>query len=566
MARKSGRSRADQPQSNTVLIVFLVFSILLNLALGVFLYLSQDKIDQAAKKETDALAAQKGAEAQRNAATKTFLPLLRSLIGDTVSSTELNEMKENLSKDVSQLPAEAVAWYNGKMWKELFGRGQNDNGLIGPFTEATGKPAVTLMDKIRLLQGEVTRTMDKLKVAEANLKKVTDEYAAWKVRWNPDTYAKDLKSNQDAAELDKQNKLKQKDETITVLNQKITDTTNDIQKTVTEVTKNFAQKNDQYKAQTEEVIKKIAEERKEEKVRLQQDKVTSLNVPKARIVSFEAGSDMALIDLGSAVKLPLGLTFAIHGHDSNGIAISRPKAEGQVVRILSDQMAQIRITRMARADSDRMPMPTADMTADEEKQYWNAYFTSDAREFLRSTKPLYKGDYLFNVIWDPSRRTRIALVGEFDLDGDGTDDIQALINLVRSQGADVDLYLDKANNFKPKGKLDYNTDLVIVGDIPFMTAKGSIGQANPNKTSDVVREGLAVQKEALEKGIRVIQFPRFLSEIGLYAPHAMQNRAGSISAETLPGNNAAPAKDAPPPGDKKEVEPPKASDPTKPGN
>lgn len=61
MARKSSRTRGDQPQSNTVLIVFLVFSILLNLALGVFLYLSQDKIDQAAKKEADAQSALKGA-------------------------------------------------------------------------------------------------------------------------------------------------------------------------------------------------------------------------------------------------------------------------------------------------------------------------------------------------------------------------------------------------------------------------------------------------------------------------------------------------------------------------
>src|SRR5689334_11756889 len=82
MARKVSRSRADQPQSNTALIVFLVFSILINLTVGVFLYLSIDKVDQATKAANDAKAAQATAEKQRQA-METFLVLLRTVIGDT---------------------------------------------------------------------------------------------------------------------------------------------------------------------------------------------------------------------------------------------------------------------------------------------------------------------------------------------------------------------------------------------------------------------------------------------------------------------------------------------------
>lgn len=534
MARKTTRTRADQPQSNTVLIVFLVFSILLNLALGVFLYLAQDKIEQATKKESDAKSAQTGAENQRNAATKTFIPLLRSVIGDTVSGDDLNAIKDNLSKDSTALGADVIGWYTGKMWKELFGRGQNDNGLIGPFSETTGKPAISLMDKVRQLQEQLSKSMDKLRTAETNLSKAVADLADYKKKWNAENYARDLKTAQDAFEVDKNQKLKQKDEIINVQNTKITDTTNEVDKQMTEIKKNFEARNAAVKAEFDEKYKTIAEERKEEKERLQQNKITFLNFPKAHIVSYEPGTDLALIDLGSAVKLPLGLTFSIHGRDLNGIADPRPKAEGQVVRILGDQLAQIRITRMAKPDAERQPLPASDMTPEQETRYWDNYFTSEVRDFVRSNRPLYKGDYLFNVIWDPARRTRIALVGEFDLNGDGTDDIQALINVLNAQGADVDLYLDKANGFKPKGKLDFGTDLVILGDIPTLTAKGAIGQpTTSSRSSDVVREGLAVQKEALEKGIRIVQLPRFLSEIGLNAPHAMQGRS-SLPSDVPP--------------------------------
>ena len=113
MARKSSRSGSDQPQSNTVLIVFLVFSILLNLGLGVMFYLAQDKIDQATTKEAAAVATQKKMEDQRNAATNVFLPILRAVVGDTTLTTEeINAMKENIAKAQADLPANSHAWYD----------------------------------------------------------------------------------------------------------------------------------------------------------------------------------------------------------------------------------------------------------------------------------------------------------------------------------------------------------------------------------------------------------------------------------------------------------------------
>ncbi len=546
MARQSSRSRAAQPQSNTVLIVFLVFSILLNLALGVFLYLSQDKIDQANSKEAAAQTALKGAEAQRNAATNTLMPLFRVVIGDTtVPSDEINAMKDNLAKDVALL-SNFTGWYNGKVWKELMGRAANDHGLIGPFSEATGKPAISLVDKVRQLNEQLSKTMDKLKTTEANLAKKTAEATEYAKNWNADNYAKNLKTNQDAAEANKIQLLKQKDEIINVGLQKTADTTAELEKRLTDIQKNADKEKDATKADFNEKYRLIAEERKEEKDRRAQDKITSLNVPKAHIVSYEPGTDIALIDLGSSVKLPVGLTFSVHERDADGIAKPRPKAEVQVVRILGDQLAQVRIMRMARPDSHNLPMPASEMTPDQETKYWDNYYSSDVRDFVKTNKPIYKGDLLFNVIWDPTRRTRVALVGDFDLNGDGSDDIQELMAFLRSQGADVDLYLDKANGYKPKGKLDFATDIVVLGDVPMINPKAGTDKIVVNRGTELIRESQLVQKEAVEKGIRIVQLPRFLNEIGINPPMIMKQKLAS----PLPSTEAPAA-----PAEKKDDKP-----------
>lgn len=551
MARKSSRTRADQPQSNTVLIVFLVFSILLNLALGVFLYLAQDKIEQANKTANDAKNTQTGMENQRNVATQYALPLLRAMIGDTtVTADELARLKqEALTTEFAKLPQEATSWFGGKVWRELVGSGQNNNGLIGPFSDATGKPAISLIDKVRQLQTQLNSTMEKLKTTEASLAKVNGEFTTYKGQWNDVIFAQRLKENQDAMQKDMENKLKLKDEVIAEANKKTQDTVNDIEKQVTEIKKNYETQTAQFKQTFETELKREQDNFRERIAKIESDKITSLNVPKARIVDYEPGSDLALIDLGSAVKLPLGLTFSVHGRDPNdpsGVASPRKKAEVVVVRVLGEQLAQVRITRMAKPDSDRIPLPSPDMSQDDERRYWENFFTSNPRDFIRSNKPLYKGDYLFNVVWDPTKRTRVALIGEFDLDGDGTDDIQSLISLLNSQGAEVVSYLDKANGYKPKRKIDFNTDLVVIGDIPLITAQGGDKDIVVNRSNNLVREGLAVQKDAIEKGIRIVKFPRFLSEMGINPPQALLHKTTSLPTEIK-----APAQGEAPPAEEK---------------
>jgi hypothetical protein len=552
MARKATRSRGDQPQSNTALIVFLVFSILLNLALGVFLYLSQEKIETAVKEKNDAAATTKKMEDARNAATTVWLPLLRVMIGDTtVTTDQINAMKDGIAKAQADLGSEHHAWYGGRVWTDLIGRNDKDPGIQGPWSPTTGKPAISLIDRIRQLNDQLGKSNDKLKVAEANLAKVNGEFITYKKEWNDLVFTQRLKAAQDSMEADKQNKLKQKDEVIAAANKTITDLTNEMTKANEDMKKNYETQIAANKAWAKEEVDKEANKFKEARAKYDQDRLTSTNVPKARIVSSDPGTDLAIIDLGSSVKLPLGLTFSVHDHDINGMASPRKKAEVVVTKILGEQLAQVRITRMARPDAERIPLPRADFTQDEERRYWESYFTSDPREFARSTKPLYKGDLLFNVVWDPTKQMNIALVGEFDLDGDGTDDIQSLIALLRSQGGNVVLYQDKANNYKPKGKIDHYTDVVVLGEIPDISVKGATKQqVAVNRATEMLREGIELEKQAIEKGIRIVQLHRFLSEIGISVPQVLSNKsqlpvAGAPAAAPAGEVPAAPAGNAP---------------------
>jgi hypothetical protein len=206
---------------------------------------------------------------------------------------------------------------------------------------------------------------------------------------------------------------------------------------------------------------------------------------------------------------------------------------------------------MARPDADRKPAPRPDMTPEEETRYWDSYFTSEPRDFIRTNKPLYKGDFLFNVVWDPAKKVHVALVGEFDLNGDGTDDLPALINLLRAQGAEVDLYLDKANGYKPKGKIDFNTDVVVLGEVPAISARGEKQKVAVNRATEMLREGQEVQREAMEKGIRIVQLPRSLSEMGVSVPQVLSHKAATLITDLAPpAAGDAPAA-SPPDGEKK---------------
>jgi hypothetical protein len=558
MARKVSRARADQPQSNTALIVFLVFSILMNLGLGVFLYLSMDKVDQAEAKAKKAEGDRTAAENNRRAAVETFITLLRTVIGDTtVTNDQLNAMKEKLAGDATAL---AIDWYpNGKVWRELMGTSAANPGLIGPFTDSTGRPAISLMDKIRQLQTSLNESNKKLTDTTAALTKLTTDHANYQKEWNAAKYESQLKTAQESFQKELAAKLRDKDTAIADARQKIVDITNEVQKMFTDASNAQKAEITRLVASVEEVKQRLAEERRLENESRRQDRITAQNTPRARVVSYDARNNLAYIDIGSQMQVPLQLTFQIHGRDTAGVPSKFPKAEGEVVQVSGPQLSQLKLTRVARPDAERLGLNP------ETKDYW----ITDERQFVRAYNPVMKGDLLYNVVWKPFERTRVALVGEFDIDGDGTDDIHAFMSMLRNQGAQIDLYLDKANGFQPRGKLDFTTNVVVVGGLPVLTARGASEAPPANRGTELFRQAEEIQRDAIKKGIEIVTLPRFLSRMGYSVPRSLTPRTAdnSVSSQTpiTPPGGAPQPNDPTANPDEKKPEEPKKDEPKKNG-
>ncbi len=529
MARRS--SRSDQPQSNTVLIVFLVFSILLNLGLGVFLYLAQDKITKAEGVASTSKSERDNIERQRNAATNVVIPLLQKMIGFNVPNDKVGVLNtEFRAATDSKVIPQSVEWINSSRHRELM-----QPAMIGPPVGDAGLPTVSLMDKVIQLAAQVTSANQKVKETESRIAALTGEFDTYKKQWNAQDYSAKLKAAQDAFDIDLKNKLKQKDDVIADMNKRMQDITNDVLKQFTDASNEFKQKLLAQKADFDGKVKELELERKEERKRLEITQTVALNVPKAYVISVDPNSDRAFIGIGSDLKVPLQLTLAIHGHDTSGNAHPKPKAEVEVIRVLGPQLSEVRIKRIVRPDAERLNI------SPESNEYW----ITDPRDFARTTHPIYKGDYAYNTIWDPNRRIRVALVGDFDLDGDGTDDVQAFMNVLRSQGADIDLYLDKAANYQPRGKLSFATDLVVVGGVNPITTLGAIDQRLEGKGTELIKNAEKLQKEALEKGVEILTLPRFLNRIGFSSARSLSPRAANGTAPAAPAAAPAGAETAP---------------------
>src|SRR5262249_57473142 len=75
------------------------------------------------------------------------------------------------------------------------------------------------------------------------------------------------------------------------------------------------------------------------------------------------------------------------------------------------------------------------------------------------------GDLLYNAVWRKGAADHIALVGVFDINGDGTDDIDLVVRDLSKMGVLVDAYFDLRQR-KWVGQVNEQTRYLIVGRFP----------------------------------------------------------------------------------------------------
>ena len=144
----------------------------------------------------------------------------------------------------------------------------------------------------------------------------------------------------------------------------------------------------------------------------------------------------------------------------------------------------------------------------------SAPHTSEARVVNNPINdPLLPGDVVHSVEWAPGQHPHYAITGVVDLNGNGKDQTQKLIEMIRSTGGQVDAYIENYTDTdgKPaartKGKIDYNTRYLIVAPQMENTPDGA-ARLTANAT---------LMKEAKDNNVEEIGLDKFLDMMGYVA-------------------------------------------------
>jgi hypothetical protein len=205
------------------------------------------------------------------------------------------------------------------------------------------------------------------------------------------------------------------------------------------------------------------------------------------------------IDLGSAAGVKPGLTFSVLPYDFpqkgrqsrmqqtrvpdgrggfKSVEVFVPKATIEVVQVTGQNSAQARVTEQSDSVRD----------------------------------PLLASDLLYNSVWRKGQADHIALIGIFDVNGDGSDDIEMVVRDLNKMGIPVDAWFNMRTG-KWEGRIDQRTRMVVEGYYP------TTSEADPNR--DAKAKVLAMVGQAVgdlkNKGVNVVSFRDFFPRMGYKA-------------------------------------------------
>jgi hypothetical protein len=216
--------------------------------------------------------------------------------------------------------------------------------------------------------------------------------------------------------------------------------------------------------------------------------------PQGRITR-RVNEDVVEIDLGWLAKVRPGLTFTVLPRDfpekgrqsrmqmlriqdakGNFHSVERfvPKATLEVIEILGPNSSRARIA---------------------------------GEDAIRDK--VLPGDLLYNSIWRKGQADHVALVGVFDVNGDGSDDIETVVKDLTRMGVPVDAVFDLRTQ-KWVGRITEQTRYVIQGAFP--TNSG----VDPNREAKTkLLEALAAAMgDARAKGVTVSNYRDFFPRMG----------------------------------------------------
>jgi len=195
---------------------------------------------------------------------------------------------------------------------------------------------------------------------------------------------------------------------------------------------------------------------------IEEIRTETFEVPDGLIQTVNLPTGTVYINLGRADNLRRAVMFSVHDQQSNTLQGDGLKARIEVTDVLGEHLAQAKIV---------------------EDQVAN---------------PILRGDFVYSPLWHPGRKVRFAFAGVMDLDGDGKSDRQAIHDLVRVHGSEIDAEITDAG--QRTGQITLETRYLVLGDQP--------------DEGEALQGFSQLQAEARQVGTQIISFRKFLDLVG----------------------------------------------------
>lgn len=549
MARKKSGGEGG---GNAVLVIFLVVFALAAIAMGVMYWTGQEKVAAAEVEKKKATGDIEAANKLKEEAEARLL-VYKAMLG-TIEDAE----KIKLQSDSSGAKTDAVRDEHTKLMQKVndaqaasvMDLSKSDVGVqmlklgfkLDPKANVpitwdwkTGgtiptEPSVTLFTRLTRVSAERERAFRVAEIDRAAATKSGADYVKAKADYDKNLVESRAQVADQIKKLEEAMAKVEADKVAAIKEYK-----DDSETTRKDVAKKNAETQDalQQLGKTKEVLGKVqdqltaqlAQRNAEE---LEKNGAFAVNLPHGSITKRDYNSNIVEINLGHAAGLKAGQTFTVQPSSTKLEGLTKRKKQQYVdgALVVSDELmskGQIEVVKVTGPNE-----ATARITGEEDN--------------IRDS--ILKGDLLYNPLFHKNAKDHVVLVGIFDTDGDGVDDIEKVASDLSKRGAVVDGFYDLSTNTwrtpdknVAKPGPNANTTYVIRGwefdssSTPLLNKEFGELRSTINQTVAGVRTG----------GAQEVRAVRFLSEIGYPLSPNINDQSVTTAAIRFTGKGVAPA-------------------------
>ena len=364
---------------------------------------------------------------------------------------------------------------------------------------------------------EAAKERAKVKEATRDLDKIAQGFAAATKDFKAQTDALPKKFNSDLEEIRKKYDDRRKEYQLSEEKSRTTITQLDDEK----------QKSDRVQKQLKDQLDEVQKQLVENTVKLLAKRdAFQFDEPQGKILRRLA-EGIVEINLGSIAHVHQGLTFTVLPSDFPEKGRQSRMRKFRVPNERGEYKDQVRFVEKASIEVIEVLGP----------ELSRARITSEAEPYRDSAGA---GDLLYNSVWRKGASDHIALVGVFDINGDGTDDVQNVVRDLSRMGILVDAYFDLQKR-QWVGKINEQTRYLIVGRFPVQSANDP-NREEKTKLIDALSKAI---DGARQKGIQDVQYRDFFPRMGYRVKIDVSDE--KVNQATAPYLKGVGTSDMPPP-------------------